>query len=122
MTPVENGDRIRVDKLEEKTADLADEVATLGGELHTHMDQTVVRDRNMTGRIEATLEVAQDNSKQLGILVALDKDRRDRSGGSGGFPAMNGSVATKVAVGTGAGGGLLAAIYVIVEIVKNWSQ
>ena len=107
--PVENGDRVRVDKLEEVTAGLGREVATLGGELHTHMDQTVIRDRNMTGRIEATLDVVTENSLQLGILVALDEDRWKRGGG------LNGK--TKVAA-YGAGG--LGGLYLLAE-AWNWA-
>ena len=127
----EDGDQIRVTRLEDRTEDLADEVSTLGGVLKTHMSQVaadkieakkenVERYRAMMVKFGDTLEVAQGNSKQLGILVALDKDRRSRTPAAGFFPAMNGK--TKVVAGgvLGTGG-----IMIVLEAgfrFYNWVQ
>ncbi len=115
---VENGDRVRVTNLEIKTNDLVREVATLGGELHTHMDQVAtdkieakreneVRHRDMTSRVEATLEVAQGNKGQLGILVAIAEEKEKWFG-----PRVSGKA--KVA-GVGAVG--LGGIWIVIEVV-----
>ncbi len=120
---VENGDRIRVANLENTTGVLVREVATLGGELHTHMDQAATdkieakreneqRHRDVMGKIDDTLGAVRNNAAELKTINRLDEDRGKRTAGeTSTFPMRLNGAKVPMAAGAFGGGSLVLALY-----------
>jgi len=131
--PVENGDRVRVDKLEVEVSAVKTELSTLSGKVEGHIEQGVRDKREAKADNErrhaevldglGTLGTGiAENKTELDFIKRLDTDRRERAKNgltSKEFPANpKAAQATKVAVGTGAAGGIVAILYIIIEIIK----
>lgn len=133
--PVENGDRVRVDKLEEGLADVSTEVATLTGRFGEHIRQVANhrkeaihenanRDRLSNEHHGEIMKAIGENAAELQTFNRLDKDRAKRARAglvSAEFPTTGGGmpVGRKVAIVGGASLTGLSVLYVIVEVVDK---
>ncbi len=129
---MENGDRVRVDKLENGLSGVQSEVATLTGRFDTHINQVadhrreaiaenVTRDKLSNVHHGEIMRGINKNATELAAFNRLDKDRskRVKEGTiSTEFPANP----TPAPLGTGAkagiGTGIVAGIVVTLEAIK----
>jgi len=117
MKPVENGDKIRIDKLEVAVTEVRSEVATLTGTVGASLKQVaihrqeaiaenVTRDALANTHHGQVMSAINANAAELATFNRLDKDRSERAPAglvSAEFPAHARRMPTRkqAAIGTG---------------------